>query len=288
MKKPSAPVRAIAHNVARTLVLCAPLLGLPLSPAVAEECKHSEDRSETFAGPVPKVVIDASAGELKVSGGGKDVKVQGRACSSAEDLLSKIALQTRREGDTVYIETVMPDAMDSLFNFSRYAYMDLSVEVPPNTEVRIDDSSGDLVISGVRSAIVNDTSGDLSASDVFGDLDVTDSSGEITMKHIGGKLSLEDSSGDIDVEDVRGNVVVDVDTSGDMRINNVGGEVHIVNDSSGDIKVSEVKRNVRVDSDTSGNIEAIGVGGNFTVGTDSSGEINQQRVMGTVRIPARE
>jgi hypothetical protein len=279
---------ALGRAIVPTLILCAPLLALPGAPARAADCKYSEDRSETFAGPVPKVVIGAGAGDLKVNGGGKDVKVQGRACSSSQELLSKIVLDTRREGDTVYIKTVMPDAVDSLLSFSRYAYMDLTVEVPPNAEVTIDDSSGDMAINGLRSAVVTDSSGDFSASDIFGDLDVTDSSGEIDIKHVGGKLSLKDSSGDIDAEDVRGDVLVTVDSSGDMRIRNVGGDVHVISDSSGDISISQVKRNVRIDSDTSGNIEAIDVGGNFTVGVDTSGEINQQRVQGTVRIPARE
>ncbi len=82
------------------------------SPALAAECQFSSDRAANFTGQINKVVINASSGYLKVRGdaaGG--VKAKGLACASSEALLGKIALESRREAETVYVTVVMAEGM---------------------------------------------------------------------------------------------------------------------------------------------------------------------------------
>ena len=256
--------------------------------ASAEDCKFSKDHAANVeAGPAKRVIVGAGAGELIVRGeeGRTAVNAAGRACASSQELLDEMRIESRRDGDTVYIRTVMPSWDAGVFLSTRYAHLDLTVLVPKDATMSIEDSSGDLRLSDVRTAIVTDSSGDQSIRNIAGDLEVTDSSGEIEIANIGGSLKIKDSSGDVDIAEVRGDVEVSVDSSGDLEIERVGGGVHIRNDSSGDIEITDVQRDVAIDSDSSGSISVERVGGNFTVSSDGSGGISHSKVTGVVRIP---
>jgi DUF4097 and DUF4098 domain-containing protein YvlB len=275
------------NKLAAQVMVMAALISFS-SLAGAEECKFSSDRDANFTGPITKVVIAASAGYLKVSGdaaGG--VKAKGRACASSESLLGKVALESRREADTIYLTVVMAEDMGDMFSFNRYSSLDLDITVPKDAQLELNDSSGDLELSDVGSAVVVDSSGDLLLKNIAGALDVTDSSGEIRIVSVGGNLKVEDSSGGIDIEDVRGDVKIGTDSSGDIAIAKVSGNVDVVNDSSGDITISDVKRNVTIENDSSGDINVSDVVGKFSVNADSSGNILHERVQGGVRIPAK-
>jgi hypothetical protein len=269
------------------VTLASALLGCALVvPAHADDCKHTADRTANSAGPgIERVVVEAGAGDLVVRGGeSRDVKVDGRACASSAKLLDEISLEIRRDGSTVYVRTVMPDMSRGVFG-THNAHMDVTVAVPKTATLKLQDSSGDLEVTDVKAAAIQDSSGDQTLQRIAGDLEVQDSSGEIKVAGVGGGLRLRDSSGDVDVENVQGDVVVEVDSSGDVDIRRVTGGVHIREDSSGDIEIHDVKRDVTIDDDSSGGILVQDVGGNFTVGSDGSGGIRYERVTGSVRIP---
>jgi DUF4097 and DUF4098 domain-containing protein YvlB len=252
-------------------------------------CKFSADKPAVTldAAGARNIVIGAGAGDLKVRGvsGQASVIASGRACASSEKLLGEIQLETRREGDTVYVKTMLPDTDNVGVFFNHYATLDLTVSVPSTVAIRLEDSSGDTELKDVQSAVVADGSGDLEISNVTGDLEVTDSSGDIDIRKVGGSLSVKDSSGDMEIEDVQGNVLIPVDSSGDIRIAQVTGGVHIVNDSSGEIVINHVRQDVAIDSDSSGDISVDDIGGNFTVGNDGSGDIHHGKVAGQVSLP---
>lgn len=256
--------------------------------AQSADCKYSSDRAANFNGPVKKVVVSADAGYLKIRGdSGGGVKATGKACASSESLLGKIALESRRENDVVYLTVVMAEGMGDMFSFGRYTSLDLDITVPRDAELDVTDSSGDLELSDVGAAKVDDSSGDQLLKNINGNLTVEDSSGEIRVISVVGNVEVEDSSGGIDIEDVRGDVIIKTDSSGDIAIAKVAGSADVVNDSSGDITVRDVKKNVTIENDSSGDINASDVGGNFAVRADSSGNILHERVGGSVRIPAR-
>jgi hypothetical protein len=265
--------------------------GLTLtSVAQADEwCKHRADRSASIdTTGASRIVIGTGAGDLKVRGesGRSKVEAKGEACASNEELLGKIQLETRRDGETVYLKTLMPEMKDGSWFGATYATMDLVIALPDSIPIELEDSSGDLELHKVKSAIVADSSGEMEIEDIQGDLEVTDSSGDIEIEQVTGNLKLSDSSGDITVEGVKGDVVIPIDSSGDIRIVQVG-SVHIRNDTSGEIFVRNVNRDVRVDVDSSGDINVEDVGGNFTVGADSSGSVHHSKVVGTVQVAER-
>ncbi len=254
--------------------------------AHADDCRHSAERSATAdAAGITRVVIGAGAGDLRVRGAPAASRIQagGRACASSDDLLAKIQIDSRREGDTLYLKTLMPDLQDGFLR-NVYATLDLSVQVPDSVAVELEDSSGDLELSRVKSAIVADGSGDMEVRDIAGDLDVSDSSGDIEIERVAGNLRVKDSSGDMELEEIRGQVEIPVDSSGDIRIVQAG-SVHIRQDTSGNIVIRRVNGDVRIDTDSSGDIDVAEVGGNFSVGTDGSGSIRQTKVLGSVELP---
>lgn len=276
----------------RAIPVVATLLGCLCAASVfADSCKYSAERkTDADAAPVRKVVLGAGAGDLVVRGeeGMSGFSARGRACASSQALLDEIQIEVRREGDTVYLKTLLAQTDDGvIFGFTRYAYLDLTVSVPRSVEISLEDSSGDLELSGVSQAAVIDSSGDQTLRDIGGDLDVIDSSGELRIERVAGRLRLKDSSGDIEVDDVKGDVEVTVDSSGEIGMKRIQGGVHILTDGSGDIRLSDVQRDVTIDVDTSGDIDVDRVGGSFTVGADGSGGISHDRVVGAVRLPER-
>ena len=268
-------------------------LALPLAiglfvsiTAEADDCRKSADRSATVnASGVSRVVIGAGAGDLKVQGqtGSTEVQARGRACASSDEVLGQIQLESRREGDTVYLKTLIPELTGGAV-LNSYAGLHLTVQVPDSAAVEIEDSSGELALSRVRSAKVEDGSGEIDIDDIAGDLDVSDSSGEIEIERVAGNLRIKDSSGEIEVEEVRGAVESPVDSSGEIRLEQVG-SVHIHEDSSGGIVIRRVNGNVRIDVDSSGDIDVAEVAGNFSVGADGSGDIRHSKVLGKVELP---
>lgn len=270
------------------------LFFLALAPAATlawgGDCKFSADRAGGVdAQGVEKVVIRAAAGDLKVVGGARNVRVEARgtACASSQDLLDQTQITVRREGNTVYVETGMPQDTNGggwLLAKSAYAYIDAGIALPSNIPVDAIDSSGDAEFEDLHSLTLQDSSGDLEIERIAGLADITDSSGDIELEDVG-SVRLRDSSGDIELERVRGEVEIENDSSGDIRIVNTGGSVRIVNDSSGNIRVEDVKGSVTVDTDSSGDIYAGRVTGDFTVNRDGSGSIEHESIGGRVNLP---
>lgn len=258
------------------------------APAWAQECRFSSDRAANFSGTIKKVVISAGEGSLKVTGAAAGVNAKGRACASAEAMLSKITLESRREGEIVYLTVAISSGgMGNMFSFNKHASLDLDITVPKNAELNITDTNGDIELSDVGTTVIKDDAGDMLLKNINGDLDVTDEAGEMRVMSVAGRLTVHDGAGGIDIEDVRNDVKIASDGAGDMSIVKVTGNVDIVDDGPGDIAVREVNGNVIVGKDGSGDIRVTEVTGKFSVIQDSSGEILHDHVRGSVRIPAK-
>lgn len=265
------------------------VMGLGLaSIAAASDCKHSAGRSANIdTSGITRIVMGTGAGDLKVRGepGRSKLEARGEACASSDQLLDQIQIETRREGSTVYLKTRMPDLKGGFIG-NQYAMLDLDIALPDSIPVDIEDSSGDLDLSRVRSAVIADSSGEIEIEDIAGDLEVSDSSGDVAIERVAGRLQVTDSSGDLHIENIQGDVLIPIDSSGDIRLVQVG-SVHIRNDTSGEIYIRGVNHDVRVDVDSSGDINVEEVGGNLTVGADSSGTVHHSKVIGTVQLAER-
>jgi DUF4097 and DUF4098 domain-containing protein YvlB len=266
------------------------LLMLALCPVtvLAWDCEFKADRAGGVeAEGVEKVIIRSGAGDMKVVGRGTAVRIEARGvvCASTQELLDASQITVRREGNTVYVETALPENRDGSFFKNQYARLDIGIALPSSIPVEAEDSSGDATFEDLAALTVQDSSGDLDVDRIAGLVDATDSSGDLKIEHAG-SVRVRDSSGDIEVDEVRADVEVVTDSSGDIRIARVDGNVRVQEDSSGGIRIEDVKGSVNVDADSSGDIYAGRVRGNFTVGDDSSGSIGHESIGGKITLPA--
>src|SRR5690242_21120486 len=91
------------------------LVLLALGPATAlawgDECKFRADRAGGVdAKGVEKVVIRAGAGDMKVVGRTNAIRIEARgvACAGKQELLDATQISVRRDGNTVFVETTLP------------------------------------------------------------------------------------------------------------------------------------------------------------------------------------
>ncbi len=252
----------------RKIYATALLAVLPALPAAADDdCEFREDRQAVLAvEDATELRIDASAGYLRVVGDDRatEVVVEGVACAADAEDLERIELDTRRRGSTLIVAADLPDIN---WGWNSYVRLDLTVRVPSNLALDIDDGSGSIELTNV------------------GPTRIEDGSGEIEIERVNGDLRIDDGSGEIEVRSVRGKVTIEEDGSGGIRIADVEGDVDIDEDGSGSISIRDVGGSARIREDGSGSIRAVGVRGDFIVARDGSGGISVDRIAGRIEIP---
>ncbi|HVF35235.1 MAG TPA: hypothetical protein VND91_07915 [Candidatus Saccharimonadia bacterium] len=268
-----------------------------LTLLVAGPCAHAWDACE-FTAPrtldlaangVDTLVVRAKAGSLEIrAAAGESIAARGTACASDAKSLEAIRLVQSREGRSLVLSVEIPeDSGDGWNNVQRA--LDLDITVPARLALQVQDSSGDATIRGVASVTVQDSSGDLRIDAIAGNVVVTDSSGEIDVRDVGGDVRIPaDSSGDITARNVRGTVEVEQDSSGSISLSDIGGDALVGVDSSGEIEFARITGSARVDRDSSGGIEADDIGRDFVVRADGSGGISHDGVRGRVDIPPQD
>lgn len=227
-----------------------------------DRCSLTDERSGAVdAGGASRVVIDAGAGDLVVTGveGAGAVSAQGTACANRREVLDAIRLEVTRRDDVVHVRTLFPSSPRGP------AQLDLTVRVPAALPVTVDDGSGPVEVDGVAALDIDDGSGSIRVRNVPGEVEIEDGSGEVDVSGAG-SLRITDGSGEIDVRNVIRDVVVVSDGSGEIAISGVGGDVTIERDGSGEIEVR-------------------GVGGDLAVLRDGSGGVDVDGVEGEVRLP---
>jgi len=184
------------------------LLVLPITALAWDlDCRYGAERKASIdMADAARVEIMARAGELTVRpGSGTTLAAVGRACASSQAFLDQTQLHVRRQGDVVQVHVQVPDEMKGIGLL--YASLDLTVSVPGDLPVEVTDSSGDMTLENVRVTKVRDSSGDISARGLKGDVEIDDSSGDIRVADVGGNVEvLADGSGQVSVTGVKGTV----------------------------------------------------------------------------------
>ena len=233
------------------------LTALTAPPAARAQDAEAPRTATVDARGATTVEITARSGLLRVRGvaGLTEVRVRGIARASHEEWLEEIRLVAERRGDAVVVEARIPTRSCVGMCWGNHVNaLDLEIDVPKGIAMRVDDSSGEIIIAGVGALELDDRSGSIEIEDVSGRVRVNDASGDIQISHVTGDVYVEDNSGGIDIRDVTGSVEVGDDSSGDIEIARVSGSVRVRDDSSGEIDVRDVGRDFTVDHDTSGGI----------------------------------
>jgi len=216
---------------------------------------------------IDKLEIDCGAGFLKVNGqkGLTEIKVEaeivieGKSEKNAEEFLKKyLDLSLEKRGS----RAVLTSGFKEYFSFFSFGnkLINLTVSIPAEMDLDVDDGSGYIKIEDIAgNLVIDDGSGDIEIVNNKGNVDVDDGSGEIELEEINGDVSVDDGSGEIKVEGVSGDVSVD-DGSGAIIIRNIGGSV-TVRDGSGSITIDGVEKDVYIPSDGGGSIRVNNVKG---------------------------
>lgn len=215
-----------------------------------------------------RIIIEGRAGFLHVEGkqGAAEVVAEGRAYAPRADLLKEIQLTGTRSGDVVRIVVAMPESWNhNGWDWDRGPSLDLTVSVPSNIAIEIEDTSGDLRITGTGAVDVKDGSGDIAMRDIGGAVRVDDGSGSLEIEQVRGDVWIEDGSGEIDVRDVNGSLTLE-DNSGSIRAHAVTGTVHVRRDGSGGIRVTDVGGDLIVQKRREKGVSYSGVKGEVKIG----------------------
>ncbi len=243
--------------------------------------------------------VDAGSGTLSIRGveGTDEFRLAAKLCASDQRRLEGLGVTL--SGDR--LDTTYPSSRGGIFSWggNRYARIDLAVEVPVDTNLRVDDGSGIIHINGTGDVTLEDGAGNIFVSDVgsltledgsgnivisdVGSLTVEDGAGNLRIRDVNGDLRLHDTSGSLDVTGVSGNVVVD-DGSGNLVIRDVGGDV-TVSDGSGNVTVETVGGSVHMDEIGSGRVTVRDVDGDLVVADGRRERIDYSQIRGKVDLP---
>jgi|CXWL01.1.fsa_nt_gi hypothetical protein len=255
---------------------------------LGEECTFKAHREAHIeAGGIRRVVIEAAAGDLRITGrpGATSIAATGEACAASTARLEEIQIHHELRGDTLHFWTNRDRGEVIRIGWDdQISRMDLTVELPTDLPLEVDDGSGDTWIKSVHSLVIEDGSGDLALADLLGNVRVEDGSGSVEILGVDGDIEIEDGSGEIEITGVKGEVVLE-DGSGGVSIRQVGGSVDIREDGSGNLTIVGISHNVRIRVDGSGDIEVQEVSGNVDVEDDGSGAISTEAVAGQVSVP---
>jgi hypothetical protein len=259
---------------AMNAVLFVVMSALAPSPVIIDEARptrvqeYDEPRTARVnARGATRIIIVGRAGWLRVNGkeGTTDVLAEGTARAPREDILREIKLTGTRDGDVVRVEVEIPKMVQQWdSDWDRGPALDLTVTVPNNIPVEIEDSSGELRVVGTAALELDDNSGDAEISDIGGALRVRDGSGGLDIYNVRGDVTIDDGSGEIDVRDVTGSVTVR-DGSGSITARAVGGTVHVERDGSGGIRVVDVGGDLIVEHSRKRGLSYSGVKGRVRV-----------------------
>ena len=242
------------------------LLLAPLA-AFAAPCKYEAPRNlQLDLAGIRGAQIELHSQDLHLSGSSnaKGLTLNGHACASDSATLTQLTVTQRREGDQLLID-IGGENHFNLFGGS-YAYLEVTVQMPPSIPVTLSVGSGDADVSGLAQLQGNVGSGDLHVRQVSGKFGASVGSGDVDATEIGSLELGSVGSGDFKGIGIKGDASVGSVGSGDVVLRNVGGNVHADTLGSGDFTVSDVT-------------------GDFTLGAKGSGDVKHSGVKGKVSVP---
>lgn len=195
-----------------------------------ENLKLSTDKINDF-------VIEAGSGKLKVIASDVD-SIEVVAEIYQRKAHNDYCLDLKKIGNKAKLESAS-------CNHNRDTRIDLTIEVPENLNLDVEDGSGSINIAGVASLKLKDGSGSINIRNVNGKVEIDDGSGSIDIKHVENDVSIDDGSGSIHVRNVSGKVTVS-DGSGSINVNKAD-SFELLSDGSGSVNVDNIAGKVIMD-----------------------------------------
>jgi len=211
----------------------------------------------TFETPGPvRLSVKIGSGEIEVEPGleGRtEVEVVPRN-RGAREAIEEMIIRGEQRGGRFEIEIEEPKHGSFVHNLFNNADFGVKVRCPTDTAVELQTGSADGVVRGhVASAHAKTGSGDMSFSEVGGELVVNAASGDVKAGDVGGDCTIKTASGDVRVHRVGGDFVGNL-VSGDLHLTEAQGPVTVstvsgdqwIGSISSDTRLSSVSGDVRV------------------------------------------
>lgn len=224
---------------------------------------------------VSELEIHCGAGDLRVTGHDNlpeirvnaDIIIDRISKSRAKNIIQNdLRLTLNRQGEKAVL-TSEHEGRSGIFGRDYSVRVNLTVEVPTNMHLSVEDGSGEITIRNIDGNLgIVDGSGKIEVEDIRGYVRIDDGSGEVSLTKVGGNAEIDDGSGRVEIDEVRGDVRVD-DGSGTIRISRVTGNVRI-DDGSGDIRLRDIGRDVQIIDDGSGDVSIHNVNGSVSRGKE--------------------
>ena len=262
-----------------------------LSLAVSANSYGEIKELSLFSGDISKMEIECGAGFLHLKGveGLTQIKVKADIISGskkgdnlAEFIDKYVDLSLEKHGDrAVLISRIESRHFFFFFSNNGNSRVDLTVEIPAEMNIEIDDGSGDIELKNIKGEIdLNDGSGSIDIADVNGELKIHDGSGELSIHNVNGGMEIKDGSGSIEVTDATGDVKIN-DGSGEIILDRVKGDLNIydgsgslrltdidgkatIHDGSGPIIIERISRDVNIVEAGSGGVQLTDISGNVS------------------------
>ena len=150
------------------------------------------------------------------------VSTHAETFGEAKRIAGEVRLNVQAEGTENPIVRVTEPRLSSTDQY--YSY-DLTVKVPHNCQISLEDSSGPIEVGGLVSGLrIENESGPVSVETVTGGIVIQTAGNRTTVKDASGHLQIKDGAGDIDVAGVTGDVEIQ-DGGGKLVVQNVSGDV---------------------------------------------------------------
>ncbi len=274
------------------------------------------------AGGVTSIVFEVEEGDFVLRGDPQATEVRMQVSIDRawifklgeEGILKRLV---KISGQGTHELTIRTDIPRALSNWGRAQYpVDFEVVVPAGVRLRLRDTSGVIVISGMQREVeIEDGSGTLEVRQLAGALRVKKESGDVRIEDVAGattlhsrsgqmklrrlgELEIEASEGNIHVREVagarihnRGGNLNITQVSGDLTIDDDSGEI-VVADAAGRVVVRDESGQIRITragqveiSDTSGDVTVHQAGG-LRVLSKESGEVKVRNIGSAVEVAA--
>lgn len=209
------------------------------------------ERLSLSAAGIDKLVVDCGSGFLHITGEESlrsieveaEIIVRGKRDKDMKEYVEDhVRLTLDKRGSRAVLTSLFENRFPNI-SF-RERVINLTVRVPKNMDIEIDDGSGEVKIAQIHGNVeIDDGSGEIIIRDIQGDVGIDDGSGTVDVSNVTGSVMVDDGSGTIEVSDIGADVKVS-DGSGSIYIDGVGGDVIIKDDGSGSLRIHNVKGRV--------------------------------------------
>lgn len=245
---------------------------------------------QTFAVTgVPTVSVENHTGNVTITrGGGNSVVIHATKRASSDELLNKLQVNLRQDGDRITVRT-SGDTISGFVFFRRMA-VDYEIQVPSRTDLApLTNSNGRIEVNGIAGRLdLHSSNGLITARDVDGTVTAQTSNGRVVVSGGRGTLACSTGNGTVEIQNVQADGL-DLHSS-NGRISFLGsltaGSKNRMETSNGTVTVTlPPDAGVAVDL-RSGN-GSVHVNG-FTVTTAPNGVSTRDAVQGVIHRPAAD